>query len=370
MIIGVPTEIKTREYRVGMIPAGVRILTSRGHTVLVQAGAGTGSGLSDDEYKKAGAQIAASREEVWKKAEMIVKVKEPLADEFPLMREGQVVYTYLHLAAAQELGQEMLRRKVDGVAYETIETANGQLPLLQPMSAVAGRMSVQVGASLLEKERGGKGVLLGGVPGVRRGRVAIIGGGVVGQNAAQMAVGLGAHVTVLEVNQGVMTYLDDIYEGRIHTLYSDPHTIEEAVRSADLLVGAVLVTGARAPRLVTEKMVATMEPGSVIVDVAVDQGGCVETVRPTTHDNPTYLVHDVVHYAVANMPGAVPRTSTFALANATIGHCKHIADHGLVKAALADPALAKGINTFRGQAPHRAVAEALGVDHVPLEKLL
>jgi alanine dehydrogenase len=370
MIIGVPTEIKTREYRVGMIPAGVRILTSRGHTVLVQAGAGGGSGLSDDEYRKAGAQIAASREEVWKRAEMIVKVKEPLVDEFPLMREGQIVYTYLHLAAAQELGHEMLRRRVDGVAYETIEAANGQLPLLQPMSAVAGRMSVQVGASLLEKERGGKGVLLGGVPGVRRGRVAIIGGGVVGQNAAQMAVGLGAQVTILEVNQGVMTYLDDIYEGRIHTLYSDPHTIEEAVRAADLLIGAVLVTGARAPRLVTERMVAGMEPGSVIVDVAVDQGGCVETCKPTTHDNPTYTVHGVTHYAVANMPGAVPRTSTYALCNATIGYAKQLADHGLVKAAGQDPALAKGINTFRGQVPHRAVAEALGVDHVPFEKLI
>src|SRR5262249_50527811 len=325
---------------------------------------------SDDEYKKAGAQIAASREEVWKKAEMIVKVKEPLAEEFPLMREGQILYTYLHLAAAQELGHEMLRRKVDGVAYETIETAGGQLPLLQPMSAVAGRMSVQVGATILEKERGGKGVLLGGVPGVRRGRVAIIGGGVVGQNAAQMAVGMGAHVTVLEVNQGVMTYLDDIYEGRVHTLYSDPHTIEETVRHADLLIGAVLVTGARAPRLVTERMVGEMEPGSVIVDVAVDQGGCVETCKPTTHDNPTYNVHGVVHYAVANMPGAVPRTSTFALCNATIGYAKQLADHGLVKAAQNDAALAKGINTFRGHVPHKAVAEALGVDHVPFDKLL
>jgi alanine dehydrogenase len=369
MIIGVPTEIKTREYRVGMIPAGVRILTSRGHTVLVQTGAGLGSGLSDDEYKKAGAQIVAARDEVWKRAEMIVKVKEPLPDEYPHMREGQILYTYLHLAAAQELGHEMLKRKVDGVAYETIETAPGQLPLLQPMSAVAGRMSVQVGASILEKERGGKGVLLGGVPGVRRGRVAIIGGGVVGQNAAQMAIGMGAHVTVLEVNQQVMTYLDDIYEGRVHTLYSDPHTIEEAVRHADLLIGAVLVTGARAPRLVTERMVATMEPGSVIVDVAVDQGGCVETCKPTTHDNPTYSVHGVVHYAVANMPGAVPRTSTYALCNATIGFAKQLADHGLVKAAQQDPALAKGINTFRGHVPHKAVADALGVDHVAFDKL-
>jgi alanine dehydrogenase len=370
MLIGVPTEIKTREFRVGMIPAGVRILTARGHTVLVQSGAGLGSGISDEEFKRAGAHIAANKEEVWKRGEMIVKVKEPLPDEYPLMREGQIIYTYLHLAAAPELGHEMMKRRVDGVAYETIEMPNGQLPLLQPMSAVAGRMAVQVGATFLEKERGGKGVLLGGVPGVRRGRVAIIGGGVVGQNAAQMAVGLGAHVTVLEVNQGVMTYLDDIYEGRIHTLYSDPHTIEETVRHADLVIGAVLVTGARAPRLVTERMVGEMEPGSVIVDVAVDQGGCVETCKPTTHDNPTYVVHGVVHYAVANMPGAVPRTSTFALCNATIGYAKQLADHGLVKAARDDQALSLGINTFRGHVPHRAVAEALGVEHVPLDKLL
>jgi alanine dehydrogenase len=301
---------------------------------------------------------------------MIVKVKEPLPDEYPLMREGQIVYTYLHLAAAQELGHEMLKRKVDGVAYETIETPGGKLPLLQPMSAVAGRMAVQVGATYLEKEKGGKGILLGGVPGVRRGRVAIIGGGVVGSNAARVAMGLGAQVIVLDINPDTLAYLDDIYQGRIHTMYSDPHTVEEAVRNADLVVGAVLVTGARAPRLVTEQMVAMMEPGSVIVDVAVDQGGCVETCRPTTHDNPTYTVHGVVHYAVANMPGAVARTSTYALCNATIGYAKQLADHGLVKAAQQDRALAAGINTFRGHAPHRAVAEALGVSHTPLEKLL
>jgi len=370
MLIGVPTEIKTREYRVGMIPAGVRILTSRGHTVLVQQGAGVGSGLTDDEYLRAGAQIVASAGEVWKRADMIVKVKEPLEPEFALMREGQIIYTYLHLAAAQELGHEMLKRKVTGVAYETIETANGRLPLLQPMSAVAGRMAVQVGATYLEKEKGGKGILLGGVPGVRRGRVVIIGGGVVGSNAARMAIGLGANVFVLDLNPDTLAYLEDIYEGRINTLYSDPLAIEEAVKSADLVVGAVLVAGARAPRLVTEAMVAKMEPGSVIVDVAVDQGGCVETCRPTTHDNPTYVVHNVIHYAVANMPGAVARTSTFALANATIGYCKHLADHGVVKAAQMDKALALGINTFHGHVPHKAVAEALGVPHAPLESLL
>jgi alanine dehydrogenase len=370
MIIGVPTEIKTREYRIGMIPAGVRILTARGHTVLVQQGAGVGSGISDEEFHKAGAQIVGSADEVWKRAEMIVKVKEPLPDEYPRMHEGQIVYTYLHLAAAPELGHEMLKRKVTGVAYETIETAPGKLPLLQPMSAVAGRMAVQVGATYLEKEKGGKGILMGGVPGVRRARVAIIGGGVVGSNAARVAMGLGAQVTVLDINQDTLTYLDDIYQGRIHTLYSDPHTIEEAVKNADLVIGAVLVTGARAPRLVSEKLVSQMEAGSVIVDVAVDQGGCVETCRPTTHDNPTYTVHGVVHYAVANMPGAVSRTSTFALCNATIGYAKLLADHGIVKGAQQDKALAAGINTFRGAVPHKAVAEALGVPHTPLESLL
>jgi alanine dehydrogenase len=364
MIIGVPTEIKTREFRIGMIPAGVRMLTARGHKVLVQQGAGVGSGLADEEYVKAGAEIVARREDVWKRAEMIVKVKEPLPDEYPLMQEGQLVYTYLHLAAAPELGHEMLKRKVSGIAYETIETADGKLPLLEPMSAIAGRMASQVGASCLEKEQGGKGVLLGGVPGVRRGRVAIIGGGVVGQNAARIAVGFGAQVTVLDVKPSTLTYIDDIYQGRIQTLFSDPYNVEEAVRQADLVIGAVLITGARAPRLVSEAMVAKMEPGSVIVDVAVDQGGCVETCRPTTHDNPTYLVHDVVHYAVANMPGGVARTSTFALCNATIGYARTLADHGL-RAAKDDLALMKGINTYKGYVPHPAVAQALGLEYRP-----
>jgi alanine dehydrogenase len=352
-----------------MTPAGARALVAHGHKILVETGAGDGSGIPDDAYVRSGATIVKTGADAWA-ADMVVKVKEPLPAEFGFFRDGLILYTYLHLAAERELTHELAKKKVVGVAYETIQASDGSLPLLRPMSEVAGRMAVQVGASCLEKERGGKGVLLGGVPGVRRGRVAIIGGGVVGQNAAQMAVGLGAHVSVLELNQSVMTYLDDIYEGRIHTLYSDPHTIEETVRHADLVIGAVLVTGARAPRLVTERMVSEMEPGSVIVDVAVDQGGCVETCRPTTHDNPTYLVHNVVHYAVANMPGAVPRTSTYALANATIGYAKQLADHGLVKAIKDDPALAKGVNTFRGHVPHKAVAEALGVEYVPLDKLL
>jgi alanine dehydrogenase len=288
-------------------------------------------------------------------------VKEPLAPEYVLMREGQILYTYLHLAAVPELARVLVERQVSGVAYETIETEDGRLPLLQPMSAVAGRMAIQVGATFLEKERGGKGILLGGVAGVRRGRVAIIGGGVVGSNAARVAIGLGAQVSVLDVSVRTLEYLDDVYPGRIHTLYSDPHTIEEAVVSADLVIGAVLVAGARAPRLVTEAMVAKMEPGSVVVDVAVDQGGCIETAsRPTTHDEPTYVVHGVVHYAVANMPGAVARTSTYALNNATISYGAKIADLGLVEAARADRALARGVNTYRGHVTHRAVATAVG----------
>ena len=358
MIIGVPTEVKTREYRVGMIPAGVRTLSGRGHKVLVQAGAGLGSGISDEEFRIAGAELVGTADDVWKRSEMIFKVKEPLPEEYPRMREGQIVYTYLHLAAAPKLGEELLKRGVTGVAYETIELPDGRLPLLQPMSAVAGRMSIQVAATYLEKERGGKGILLGGVPGVRRGRVVIIGGGIVGQNAARMAIGLGAQVAVLDVNTETLAYIDDIYEGRINTLYSDPVSIEEWVRTADVVVGAVLVAGARAPRLVTEAMIKKMEPGSVIVDVAVDQGGCIETCRPTTHDDPTYMVHGVVHYCVANMPGAVARTSTFALNNATLAYGVKIADKGIAE-AMKDPVLLGGLNTYQGKVTHAAVAHAL-----------
>ncbi|HKE16244.1 MAG TPA: alanine dehydrogenase [Kofleriaceae bacterium] len=365
MRIGVPTEIKTKEFRVGLTPAGVAVLSKAGHQVMVESGAGVGSGLSDDDYQRAGAELVPERADVWARADMIVKVKEPIAPEFALMREGQILFTYLHLAAAQELGAELLKRKVTGVAYETIETADGKLPLLTPMSAVAGRMSVQAGASFLEKERGGKGILLGGVPGVRRGRVCIIGGGIVGANAARVAIGLGAQVTVLDINLDVLAYLDDIYEGRIITAYSDPITIEETVEKADLVVGAVLVAGARAPRLVTEAMIKTMEPGSVIVDVAVDQGGCVETCHPTTHEDPTYVVHGVTHYCVANMPGAVPRTSTLALTNATMPYVKALAKKGLA-AATDDPAIAKGVNTYGGKVTHPAVAEALGQTYTPL----
>ena len=289
--------------------------------------------FSDDAFRAAGAEIVDSAAEVWRKAGMIFKVKEPLPEEYGRMREGQIVYTYLHLAAAPRLAEELLKRGVSGVAYETIELDDGRLPLLQPMSAVAGRMSIQVAATYLEKERGGKGILLGGVPGVRRGRVAIIGGGIVGQNAARMAIGLGALVNILDINPDTLAYVDDIYQGRVNTLYSDPVSIEESVSRADVVIGAVLVPGARAPRLVTETMIKKMEPGSVIVDVAVDQGGCIETCHPTTHDDPTFTVHGVVHYCVANMPGAVAHTSTFALNNATLAYGVKIADQGIVAAA-------------------------------------
>jgi alanine dehydrogenase len=366
MLIGCPREIKTREYRVGLTPAGAHILINRGHDVIVERDAGAGSLISDEEYARAGATIVNSKEEIWSRAEMVVKVKEPIAPEFALMREGQLLFTYLHLAAAQELGQELLSRGVTSVAYETIEGRGRSLPLLTPMSAVAGRMAVQVGAACLQKEHGGKGILLGGVPGVRRGRVAIIGGGVVGSNAARVAMGFGAAVTVLDVNHDALAYLDDVYQGRIHTLYSDPHNIEEVVASCDLLIGAVLIAGARAPRLVSEALVARMDPGSVIVDVAVDQGGCVETCRPTDHDNPTYELHGVIHYCVANMPGAVPRTSTYALTNATIPYVKAIASDGLEATAKADPGIALGINTYKGTCPNAAVATALDVARTPL----
>lgn len=364
MRIGVPKEIKTQEFRVGMTPSGVAILAARGHTILVEQNAGVGSSIPDEAYVKAGAKIVTTREEIWE-ADMVVKVKEPIAPEFALMRKDLLLFTYLHLAAAHELGKELLNRGVNGVAYETIEPTPGDLPLLTPMSAVAGRMSVQAGATYLERERGGKGVLLGGVPGVKRGRVTVIGGGVVGANAVKMAVGLGANVTVLDVNLKTLAYLDDIYAGRVSTQFSNPLSIEAAVLESDLVIGAVLLAGARAPRLVTESMIKNMEHGSVIVDVSIDQGGCVETARPTYHDNPTYVVHDVIHYMVANMPGAVPRTSTYALTNATINYVVKLADNGLEKAIASTPHIVSGLNTYKGTVPHAAVAEALGVTHTP-----
>jgi len=369
VIIGVPKEIKTREYRVGMTPAGVRSLTSRGHKVLVERAAGEGSGISDALYVDSGAQIVATAADAWG-ADMVVKVKEPLAAEYGFFRDGLVLYTYLHLAAERELTLKLAQAKVKSIAYETIENDDHTLPLLRPMSEVAGRMAVQVGATCLEKERGGKGVLLGGVPGTRRGRVVILGGGVVGRNAATIAIGMGAQVTVLDVRADTMAYLEDVFGGSIETLYSNPTNIEQAVERADLVVGAVLVTGAVAPKLVTEELIGRMEKGSVVVDVAVDQGGCIETCRPTSHDHPTYEVKGVVHYCVPNMPGAVAQTSTWALTNTTMAYAVKLAELGLVAAAKADPALAKGINTYGGHVTYEPVAQAHKLEYVSAAKLL
>jgi alanine dehydrogenase len=369
VIIGVPKEIKTREYRVGMTPAGVRSLTSRGHTVRVEHGAGEGSGIRDAEYIAQGAAIVPSAPDVWA-AEMVMKVKEPLESEFEFFRKELILYTYLHLAADRDLTKKLAESGVTAVAYETIQAEDGGLPLLRPMSEVAGRMAVQVGATCLEKERGGKGVLLGGVPGTRRGRVVILGGGVVGRNAATVAIGMGAQVTVLDIRADTMAYLEDVFGGAIETLYSNPTNIEDTVARADLVIGAVLVTGAPAPILVTEQLVGGMEKGSVIVDVAVDQGGCIETCRPTDHDRPTYEVHGVVHYCVPNMPGAVPQSSTWALTNVTIPYAVKIAEQGVAAAARADRSLLLGLNTFRGHVTYAPVAQAHGLPSVRAEELL
>lgn len=369
MIVGVPKETKIREYRVGMTPAGVRSLVSHGHSVLVERGAGEGSGIRDTEYTAQGATVVPSAADAWS-AQLVVKVKEPLEPEYGFLRKDLLLYTYLHLAAEPVLTKRLVESGVSAIAYETIATDDGSLPLLRPMSEVAGRMAVQVGATCLEKERGGKGVLLGGVPGTRRGRVVILGGGVVGRNAATIAIGMAAQVTVLDVRADTMAYLEDVFGGAIETLYSNPTNIEEMVSRADLLVGAVLVTGATAPKLVTEKVVSMMEKGSVIVDVAVDQGGCIETVRPTDHDHPTYEVHGVVHYCVPNMPGAVPQTSTWALTNVTIPYAVTIADRGLAEAAKADRSLLQGLNTHRGHVTCSPVAHAHGLEFVPAAELL
>jgi alanine dehydrogenase len=369
MLVGVPKEIKTREYRVGMTPAGVKQLVARGHKVLVEKGAGEGSGILDEHYVKMGATIVNGAAEAWG-AEMVVKVKEPLPSEYGFFRKDHILYTYLHLAAEPELTKELVKKGVAGIAYETIQLDDGSLPLLRPMSEVAGRMAVQVGASCLEKEHGGKGVLLGGVPGTRRGRVVILGGGVVGKNAAHIAIGMGARVTVLDVKGEQMDYLEDVFGASVETLYSNPANIEEAVVRADLVIGGVLVPGAVAPKLVTRDMISKMEKGSVVVDVAVDQGGCIETCRPTSHDHPTYEVDGVVHYCVPNMPGAVAQTSTFALTNTTIAYALVLADKGAKGAALASRAIAGGFNTFGGHVTCAPVASAHKMEAVELSKLL
>ncbi|MGH7672818.1 MAG: alanine dehydrogenase [Gemmatimonadales bacterium] len=361
MIVGVPREIKANENRVALVPAGAESLAGDGHTVLVEQGAGLGSGFSDDAYRTAGARIATSADDVWANAELILKVKEPIEPEWPKMRTGQVLFTYFHFAAAEALTKAVVRSGCVAIAYETVQLATGELPLLTPMSEVAGRMAVQEGAKYLEKVFGGSGILLGGVPGVLPAEVLIIGGGVVGTNAAKMAAGLGAHVTLLDVSLDRLRYLSDVLPSNVDLLYSNRHNILEQLKKADLVIGAVLLPGAKAPHLVKRPDLKLMKPGSVIVDVAVDQGGCIETIKPTTHDQPTYVVDGIIHYAVANMPGGVPRTSTLALTNATFPYGKRLAKLGWKQACRQDPALALGLNVIEGQVVYPGVAEAFGL---------
>ena len=361
MLIGVPKEIKPDEYRVAVTPAGVELLAQAGHKIVIETQAGVGSGFKDDLYKAAGATIVATAKEVWRKAEMILKVKEPIRPEWPLIREGQVVFTYYHFAADEELTRAFLATKAIAIAYETVELPSGELPLLTPMSEVAGRMAVQEGAKYLEKPQGGLGVLLGGVPGVLPGKVVILGGGVVGTNAAKMAAGLGARVSIMDINLHRLRYLDDVMPANVTCLFSTPYAVRKQIADADLVIGAVLIPGAKAPHLIKKADLRKMRPGSVIVDVAVDQGGCVETIRPTTHHDPVYTVSGIIHYAVANMPGGVPRTSTLALTNATLPYAVALASKGWKKACLDDPALKLGVNAVDGHITYQGVAEAFGM---------
>jgi alanine dehydrogenase len=363
MRIGVPREVKVHEYRVGLVPGGVRELVAAGHEVVVETAAGVGIGVDDAAYRTAGARIVAAAREVFDQGELIVKVKEPQLPECAMLRKGQVLFTYLHLAADPAQAQALIASGATAIAYETVTALDGSLPLLTPMSEVAGRMSIQVGASCLEKERGGFGVLLGGVAGVAPANVVILGGGVSGTNAVEMAVGLRADVTVVDRSMKRLRELSALFGSTLKTVFSTTHAIEDLVRNADLVVGAVLVAGAAAPKLVTREMVRTMKPGAVLVDISIDQGGCFETSRPTTHADPTYVVDDVIHYCVTNMPGAVPRTSTFALTNATLPYVKALADHGFAKAVSRDPHLARGINVHEGHVTHEAVAADLKLEY-------
>lgn len=370
MLIGVPKEIKPDEYRVAVTPAGAEMLTGAGHEIVIEKGAGGGSGFTDDFYENAGATILDTAEEVWAKAEMIMKVKEPIAPEWPRMRKGQVIFTYFHFAAAEELTKAVLDSGAVAIAYETVELASGELPLLTPMSEVAGRMAIQEGAKYLEKPQGGLGVLLGGVPGVMPGKVLILGGGVVGTNAAKMAAGLGARVTIMDVNLERLRYLDDIMPANVQGLFSTRYAIRKQIGDADLIIGAVLIPGAKAPSLILKEDLKLMRPGTVIVDVAVDQGGCVETIKPTTHHDPVYTVDNVIHYAVANMPGGVPRTSTLALTNATLPYAVSLASKGWRKACMDDAALRLGVNIVDGHVTYPGVAEAFGMECRELDRLL
>lgn len=364
MNIGIPKEIKIEEHRVSIPPSGVREFVKHGHTVYVQENAGVGSGFSNTEYEDAGAIMLVSAEDVWERADMVIKVKEPQPQEYPYLRPDLVLFTYLHLAADEQLTHAMLESGVMGIAYETVEDREHRLPLLEPMSEVAGRMASQVVSHYLEKHEGGRGVLMGGVPGVAPAHVVVLGAGTVGTNAAKVALGMGAKVTLLDINLERLRYLDDVLDGRLTTLYSNHGNIAQAIQTADAVIGSVLITGARAPMLVTREMLPTMPKGSIIVDVAVDQGGCVETTHPTTHSAPTFVVDDVLHYGVANMPGAVPRTSSLALSNATLRYALKIADLGAREALERDSGFLKGLNTFAGQCTHPAVAETFGLKYV------
>lgn len=370
MRVGVPTEIKNNEFRVAIAPAGVAALVHRGHEVIIQAGAGDGSAIHDADFKAAGAQMINSAEQVWQEADLLLKVKEPIGAEYSRMREGQTLFTYLHLAASRACTDALLTSGTTSIAYETVQTAQGALPLLAPMSEVAGRLSAQVGAYHLMRTQGGRGVLMGGVPGVSPANVVVIGGGTAGYNATRVAGGMGAQVTVFDVNIDKLRELDAEFNGRIHTRYSSAYELDAAVKEADLIIGAVLVPGAKAPTLVSNSTVAHMKPGAVLVDIAIDQGGCFEDSRPTTHDEPTFTVHDTVFYCVANMPGAVPRTSTFALTNATMPYVLELADRGWRCACAANPALAKGLSTHQGALLNERVAADLGLDYTDPEKLL
>lgn len=371
MIIGIPKEIKNWENRVALTPGGVKTLVDNGHSVIVQSSAGVGSGFTDKEYLKVGASIVSSIEEVYKLAEMVIKVKEPQKSEYKLLRKGQLLFTYLHLAVEPELTDALLKQKVNSIAYETIQTENGELPLLTPMSEIAGRMSVQIGASYLENPHGGRGVLLGGVPGVMPADVVIIGGGTVGLNAAKIAYGMGANVTILDMNLHRLRYLDDIFHGKVKTLMSNSSNIELCAKYADLLIGAVLIPGAKAPHLVSKEVVKQMKKGSVIVDVAIDQGGIFETIdKVTTHEHPVFEKHGVLHYSVANIPGAVARTATQALTNATLPYALKLANKGLIKAIKSSEALAKGVNTCHGHLVSKAVSESLNIEHTELSMII
>jgi alanine dehydrogenase len=370
MIVGILKEIKTEENRVSMTPAGVEVMNQNGHTLLVEKDAGMGSGFSDADYQKAGAEVVATPKEIFERADMVMHVKEPLPPEYDLIREDQIVFTYLHLAADEQQTQALIKSKAVCIAYETIQKPDGSLPLLTPMSEVAGRMAIQQGAKYLEMAQGGHGVLLGGVPGVDPGNVVVIGGGIVGINAAKMACGLGAKVYILDMNLDRLRYLSDVMPANCFMLYSSPATLRDLITRADVVVGAVLIPGAKAPKLITREMLKTMKPGSVLVDVAIDQGGCFETSKATTHGDPIYTVEGVVHYCVANMPGAVPRTSTMALTNATLPYAAQIANKGWKKAMQENPEITYGANVIAGQVTYKAVADAFGLDFTPIDEFI